>query len=604
MSFEFLLIFLIIVKIINSVPDCKPKTNFCENCNFITNLCNKCIKPDILVINENGGCDPIQKCSAGINYCLECEINEDLCKKCEENYYKDENGGCAYSEGCEISYRGECLKCKEGFVLIGKEKDFRLCKSLSIEDYKNCKEINYETGFCSICEDNFYLTSGDKKCVRIENCKESIFGNCISCNNNYYYNKIEDKCLEKKDNFMHCMSSIDGINCEKCDDDYYKDENGICIDSQYCLESENLKCKKCKPGYYLSFYNICTNTDNCYLVDKPTSICTFCNNKYYLDKKDYSCKSNQENNQYIYCEEAINDECIKCQTNYYLGDDSRCSDSEYCIESENGICKICQNGYHLGFDNICTNIDKCIYSRLGECIECENGYYYNKRNKTCLLMENQFLNCKYSCINGDTCCECKEDFYLYLNDSLCYDNTKEEKFSKCVLVDSLEERCIICTYGYFLSSEDYKCSKVDKCKIVGNENKCLECDKYYCLDVKKQECFDNDYYHDLNDKKYISCLRTNEEGTACEKCLEGYEVNEEGFCVDKDYCEEKKDGKCLKCKDIIDEDGYEFCANEIFGCIQSVIDNCLRCDNLEDLYECTECKEGYNKTFLGCIKNE
>ena len=85
-----------------------------------------------------------------------------------------------------------------------------------------------------------------------------------------------------------------------------------------------------------------------------------------------------------------------------------------------------------------------------------------------------------------------------------------------------------------------KCSKVENCKIVENENKCLECDTLFCLDVKKQECFDNDYLDDINNKIYISCISTNKEGTACEKCLEGYEVNKEGFCVGMVYCEEKQ----------------------------------------------------------------
>ena len=74
------------------------------------------------------------------------------------------------------------------------------------------------------------------------------------------------------------------------------------------------------------------------------------------------------------------------------------------------------------------------------------------------------------------------------------------------------------------------------------------------------------------------------------------------FCVDIDICEEKKDGKCMKCKDIIGKNGYSFCANEIFGCLESVIDDCLRCDDMEYLDECTECKEGYQNTFNGCEK--
>jgi len=50
---------------------------------------------------------------------------------------------------------------------------------------------------------------------------------------------------------------------------------------------------------------------------------------------------------------------------------------------------------------------------------------------------------------------------------------------------------------------------------------------------------------------------------------------------------------------------FYFCANELYGCLEIDKQNCLRCDNMEDLYQCTECKEGYNKTVNGyCMKLE
>ncbi len=81
-------------------------------------------------------------------------------------------------------------------------------------------------------------------------------------------------------------------------------------------------------------------------------------------------------------------------------------------------------------------------------------------------------------------------------------------------------------------------------------------------------------------------------------------MNEEGYCVDIDFCEEMKDGKCMKCKDILSVNNFPFCANEVFGCLETTKDNCLRCDNLDNLYDCTECKEGYIKTAFGCVKSD
>ena len=156
--------------------------------------------------------------------------------------------------------------------------------------------------------------------------------------------------------------------------------------------------------------------------------------------------------------------------------------------------------------------------------------------------------------------------------------------------------------GYYLTEEN-KCTKVEFCKIVKNENECEECEDFYCFDMKNQRCIDNDYLSENNDKIHISCKRTNEERTAFAQCINGYEVNEEGFFVDIDICKEKENGKCKKCKDIVSDDGYEYCTNEIFGCLEIGAFNCLRCDNLLDLFECIECKEGYEIKY-GCCVNK
>ena len=191
MSIYTIIILLNFLKITISISNCKENLNFCNHCNIFTKLCAKCEKPEILVPDENGGCIGAKTCFPGKNYCYECNSEGKLCSKCEENYYKDENGGCAYSEGCEISYLGECLKCKDEYVLIGKQNEFRICKSLSIDNFKNCKEINYTKGFCNICEDGYYL-SEDYKCIKQNFCKESIFGICESCINGYYLDKKEE----------------------------------------------------------------------------------------------------------------------------------------------------------------------------------------------------------------------------------------------------------------------------------------------------------------------------------------------------------------------------------------------------------------------------
>ena len=66
--------------------------------------------------------------------------------------------------------------------------------------------------------------------------------------------------------------------------------------------------------------------------------------------------------------------------------------------------------------------------------------------------------------------------------------------------------------------------------------------------MKNQTCEDNEYLDYVQKLIYLACNRTNEEGTKCEKCLDGYEPNEEGICIDVGHCEKKEGDACAKCE--------------------------------------------------------
>ena len=301
--------FVIFFKYIQTFPNCIEGDNFCSKCNPVTKLCYKC-QEDIYTPDEKGGCRYSKKCLVGENQCLECNEEGNLCKICIEGYFPDENGGCSYTNNCEISNDGYCLKCKEGFILVGKGNYFnngiKVCKSLNIGDLKNCDEINVEDGICEKCKEGFYLTEKGNKCTNVENCYESTFGICRSCINKYYLDIKEEKCKPQNQKFQFCKITIDGENCDTCKDGYYFDENNNCIESNFCSKSINYySCEKCIDGYYLTtFRTSCMSTPNCYEGNKDIGICTNCEEKYYIDFKDGKCKSNQENNDFKYCKEA------------------------------------------------------------------------------------------------------------------------------------------------------------------------------------------------------------------------------------------------------------------------------------------------------------
>ena len=600
----FFLIF-IFYQTILSKPLCKVNKDYCEKCNPINNLCIQCLF-DTFYPNEEGGCSG--KCFIGKNYCIECDNEEKLCQKCEDGFYQDEVGGCTITQNCEISYKGKCEQCKEGYILVGEENHFKICKNLNSDDLKNCKKINYSNGLCDACEDGFFKNKGDSKCSNIENCYESIYGVCNSCIAGYYLNAKNGICQKVENKFFNCKQTIDEINCDKCNKNYYLSEDLQCTDTNFCSKTKINGCKECIQGYKLLQNGSCSKEDNCKIADKDTGLCNSCLNGYYLDNKDKKCKSNREDNENKYCE--IYDEgCIKCENEYFISEDLKCVKTRGCAESDNGKCLKCSEGYFMGLDNNCSTVEHCIYSGKNiyyGCDECEPNYCYNIFSKECFLIEEEkFNNCQQA--YGTRCSLCHKNFYLNATDSLCYDNTNENDiFYKCEKTDFYGKNCFECEDSYYLGMEDYKCSKIENCKISENENICKECIEYYCLDVKKQKCVENDFLENEEDKIYLNCNRTNEEGDKCEECLKGYEVGEEGYCIDVERCLEKKDGICEKCRNI-DDGGYGqyYCANTVFGCINTFISDCIRCDNLLDLFSCTECEEGYEINEYGlCIDSE
>ena len=521
------LIALLVLKTIIASPSCIKGENNCILCNPISKLCLQC-EYDIYIPDQNGGCEKSKTCTLGLNYCNECTDKRDLCKECEEGFYPDENGGCAYTNNCEISYKGKCLKCKENYIL---NKNVNVCKSLNLEDFRNCEKIQTLDGTCEKCADGYYLSSGSKKCTKTQNCKEAIYEKCILCDLGFYLDKKEEKCKEQKGNLLNCKETFDGEKCNTCEDNFYFDDEGNCVSTKFCKKRGDQKnCKECISGYFLtSSGNICTNTENCYTGIKSEGICEKCKSGFYIDYRDGKCKSNQEENDLKNCVVVDDGNCIECSLQYFLGEDHKCTSIIYCAESINGTCIECKQNYYLGLDNKCSKIEHCIYSSILDCSECEDTYFYEKNSKKCIKWEKNenFTNCIYGYENKG-CEKCKPDFYLNKTDKLCYDNSLNASFYKCAKTDNSGSFCETCMKDYTLITRYHSCVNISGCNIQESDNRCLECNSYRCLDVKSGLCENN---NDRNKKIYYKCRRTNEEGTACEECLEGNSLNEEGFCV-------------------------------------------------------------------------
>ena len=602
-----IIILLFLVHGILLVPFCEEGRNNCLKCNYISKLCDRCIK-DIFSPDEKGGCEAAKKCFIGRNYCNECDESGNKCLKCEIGYFPDENGGCSYSDNCKISDKGVCLKCATNFILTGKKinNNYLLCKSLESEDLKNC-EIYDIYGMCLACKDGYYLNKGDKRCIMTEFCFESSFGKCTKCIDGYYYDIKNNICKKQKDLLLHCKTTIDGELCDLCEDKYYLSEDGKCSETNFCskMDLDKGKCVECLSNYFLSKYNsACISTNNCYLGDKDTGLCLSCEENYYLDYKDGKCKSNQEENEFKYCRIA-EESCKECIYSYFLGEDYKCSASKNCADSEKGKCTLCMDNFYLGKDNKCTNVKNCIYSNKNyECIECEENYYYDKNKNVCVLADKNFENCKFTDYNGKFCEKCKNGFYLNLKDHLCYSNKVIENFYGCEETDKAGKYCNICLEGFYHGMKYNKCSKIEGCENYSIETKCDECNERYALDIKRGNCQIN--YKIINEEKkfYYKCNKTNEEGNACAFCINGLDLDDNGLCVDNEHCIEGKNKVCKKCGKK-DNEYFEYCFNSDFGCVETFTKNCLECNDILDLNKCTKCFDGYELNLENkCTKIE
>ena len=601
MSKKLFIYFLYFVVLPLSFQSCSPNMNHCIKCSSNSDLCIQCdkniYKPDI-----NGGCEFSKSCKYGQNYCSSCNSNN-LCSSCELGYYPDENGGCATTENCLASYKGECLQCAEDFYLVGIDK-FKYCKYKYGEDIKNCESINITSGLCINCTKGYFMNLDDNKCIEIENCRESLYGICSECDLGFYLDKRDDKC-KNWDEIKYCKISVDGENCDECIDNYYLTKNGRCVETNYCEKSDkNSVCQKCVENYYLNSNdnNICTTEKNCEEGDKDFGSCRNCQYLYYLNIDTGKCISNQENNDFKFCKTVEKNKCIDCIYDYYLTPDSKCVKSKNCTKSENGICSKCDEGYHLTLDNKCTDIEHCDYLLYNGC-KCEKNYYFDKWRKKCYLQINQYKNCKISDYVNEKCLLCDQGYYLYSPNKLCYDNSEEGSLHRCEKSDENGILCDTCQEGYYLGFEDLKCTKIDGCLVSENENKCTKCDESYCFDVNKKTCIYNDLAPESEDEKiYYACNKTNEKGTECALCRDEFFSIENGICVNNVECEEEENGKCIKCNEISHE-GMKMCLNNVFGCVETFAGNCLRCNNMFNFDECTECDKGYELNDKGkCVE--
>ena len=171
-----------------------------------------------------------------------------------------------------------------------------------------------------------------------EVCTQCISGFQLGRDNKYIFSQ-------------NCAVS-DNIICYECIDNYYLGLDNFCTNIKNCIYSNEYGCIECKDGYY---YDV--SSKKCKKAERNFTNCNnsyngkYCDSSkkdYYLNKSDYLCYSNKEENNFYKCEYTnyYGEYCSKCENNYYLGyEDHKCSKIKNCdaSENENKCIECCEN---------------------------------------------------------------------------------------------------------------------------------------------------------------------------------------------------------------------------------------------------------------------
>ena len=524
-------------------PDNNGGCTYTSNCEIsYKGECNKCNKDFFLTGKKNDVIPDFKICKSLYSSDLKnCEIiNEQrgICTSCKEGFFlNDKDFKCTQIKNCSTSIYDICTLCKYGFHLNKKNNTCLLSKN----QFLFCKEtIDGET--CESCIDNYYLSEEDKRCVLqiycsktkdlvcnecikgyflaenkgcsyTDNCKNADYqtGYCEECIEGFYLDLKDMKCKSNRNDeeFKFCKEVKD--LCISCHKRYFLGEDNRCSTSKNCSESENGICTLCQPNYYLSKDKRCTKVKNC-LHSNELFKCLECENNYYFNINSSSCI-----------------EIIDSNSNF-----TNCKTTD----SSGKKCGYCKDDYYLNYtDNLCYNnteygmLYKCaLASENGEyCTECIKNYYLGIKDNKCV---NTVI-----CLNSDEnhkCLECGGGYYLNLSDSLCYYNfiieeENEKKFYKCSKTNKKGTSCQICETPFVLG-ENGLCVNNYDCEIKEGE-KCVQCkegEKWFHF------CLNEDY--GCVETPYEGCLNCNNifDFDSCDKCLEGYKLDKyTSVCYEK-----------------------------------------------------------------------
>lgn len=491
-----------------------------------------------------------------VKHCSKYE-SASKCAECDEGFFVTAEKTCQrYPEtpipDC-VKYASatECVKCQDTHYLIEDSAgQAEQCKI--IVDVKDCKEYNKLNGFCSACNDGFWLNEPQNSCVARKynppvgcetiNPKADKCSKCITG-----YSNVDDwtGCFI---DIAHCKTQVNAMNieaekhvCSLCEPEYYP-EGGLCkkrtIDNCKEYMPHKNACETCEFTHYNNdTKDTCTEkkVDFCvtYSTNDDTNTCTKCENLKY-PKTAEEC-ADIDNKTDCFKSDGVNNNCIECLPNVLRSAAGVCTgaktETQYdsnCAgnssQNDDSSCASCKDGYVLlNVDSTALNAAKtqaemdtmnCL--QVGpdgsNCVQCKDGFDLRNGNPgTCVEDQAASSLCLRMRANesgsletpGIGCEECRADKAAYLNNQICtvanemgyYINCKQtsKNLGLCEICEDGNYRVDIIKHSPVCAKETITSTKfpnIPDCAVRREFTNCAICNRGKVLNASKDGCED------------------------------------------------------------------------------------------------------------------
>jgi hypothetical protein len=492
-----------------------------------------------------------------------------FCYKCDDEYHG--NPGCEIEEGCDYRPQNEqinCHKCRSDYYEFTYGQC--LPCSIELEFCNKCHLDENSQFICDGCLENFIYNKYEKVCELNCQEYPDISPGCVVCNEEYKSKRKCNACKPgyfklENESCVNCRTKeYGGPACDRC----AKNENDGTIFCVSCEGQDKVLNSKGKC-YFAPIYT--TNECSTYKFkgngNEQEIVCAFCNDGFYLDSNgncvnfleylEIKDKCQYHHYQlgklsiaYFNDNNNINIEYYVNENEFYVSANNAHNFNETVLEYVNSNlrkidhlltadCQSCNSGYLLNSENQCISetIEQCSIISM---IKDNNIYYHcqefcqNKQYPLLLLnVNNESDEPSYVTIPEiyTKVYESKmflSDIASLIHQTLCIDNSENEDLKNCLIAKYLEQEnkyaCYLCQNDYFLYEETNKCVPFDNkynCvyENIGTEiNPILSCKKcrpknfyfYYNEYFNYNEFFEPFYFiHDDNTSDYIMAKEGN-----------------------------------------------------------------------------------------------